>query len=303
MAFSGSVGQAQTVSKDTLASAMQACGAGVNVSAQSTFESAFDATSVQTPGQGTADLEIFGVVLENILSTLESDEAKVAVLKMYYDCIEPKINPTGPTRGDPNDILTLFASDSFCDRTRFLVESAARVQFSNYRANNPVAESPSRTVWTLQPFLVTSEFLDLFFTRAHRETAKSAVIDFGEARIAYFEPLFDPIYVEIDQSMDFYEDQLETSIDACLHSGWVTQKGYFIYDQDTRRLFARGVFEGDGVQIKVSGTMMRPTGGTEYFGIAIHTDRCGNGRDFAFNSVMVCSGEKFDSVFDLLLKD
>lgn len=88
-AFAPIAANANNVTQQQFEQALQACGGGLSAEANSTFQTAFDAASSQTPGTGVASVNVLGMQLVRTIDGLQSDEAKVAVLQAYYQCITP----------------------------------------------------------------------------------------------------------------------------------------------------------------------------------------------------------------------
>ena len=97
-----SVLAAEDVSKEQFQIAIEACGGGLSAEAKSTFQTAFDAASAQTPGTGNASINMLGLSILRAIEGMQSDDAKVAVLQAYYQCITPVVSSQFPDSNSTN---------------------------------------------------------------------------------------------------------------------------------------------------------------------------------------------------------
>lgn len=91
VSFAGNAVSAEEVTQEIFETAVQACGGALSAEVSATFEEAFDAASAETPGVGTASVSVLGMSILRTLDGLQSDEAKVAVLQAYYQCVAPVV--------------------------------------------------------------------------------------------------------------------------------------------------------------------------------------------------------------------
>lgn len=80
---------ADDVERQKFLDATKACGAGISAEATSTFEEAFDLAEAKTPGRGTANVNTYGIVLLQLVGSVESDDAKLSIIEMYFQCLKP----------------------------------------------------------------------------------------------------------------------------------------------------------------------------------------------------------------------
>lgn len=222
--------------------ALQACGAGTDVTARSTFEEAFDLASGRTPGSGQADVSIFGYTLDNVLSQIQSDQAKLTVLSMYYSCVLPRISGQGTARsGTGDDIVDLFRSDGYCDKVRYLISTAAESRYSEFTSrakdyHNPNARNGGEiSLWVVHPFLSLKK--EVFFDHVnppsnYARVAETVLPNTPASGIttvmnSFRESIFDPIYTGTIGSIDYYEKEFLSATAACIDS-WSQKNSWSI---------------------------------------------------------------------------